>query len=477
MAPVLHETKLFIGGAWTESDSGKWFNDTNPEDGEVIGRAALAASSDVSRAVAAAKAAFPKFAAMTVAEREGMLFNAAELLVERKAQFIDALVDEIGSPLRKAEHEFGRALTFMRAAAGMPRMASGKTIPSDVPGRMSLSIRAPLGVIAAITPFNVPLIKGVRLTANPLALGNTVVLLPSEESPIISGLLAKVYEDAGFPAGTFNLVTGYGVDIGDSLTGHPDVAMVTFTGSSRVGKHIQTICARDNKRVTLELGGKSPMVVLADANIPKAVGAGAMGIFTYQGQVCMGNSRIYVEESVYDTFVEKFVETVSKLGMGDLRQQETVIGPIISERQRQRVQDHILDAVQQGAQLLTGGKWHGNRMEPTVLAGVKDGMLCARDETFGPVVAVYPVRDYEEALRLANDTNYGLSAAIFTSNIDRAMHFAQHVEAGACHINTSALQDEAHVPFGGIGDSGFGKEGTEADIEAMSDLKWVTINN
>ena len=477
MAENSKETRLFIGGAWSEAESGRWFDDFNPETGALYGRAALAAGVDVTRAVAAAKAAFPKYASTTVTEREALLFRASELLLERKAEFVSALIDEIGSPLRKAEHEFGRALTFMRGAAGMVRTATGKTIPSDVPGRISMSIRAPLGVVAAITPFNVPLIKGVRLTANPLALGNTVVLLCSEEAPIISGMLAKVYEDAGFPAGTFNLVTGYGVDIGDALTGHPDVAMVTFTGSSRVGKHIQSICARDNKRVTLELGGKSPMVVLADANIQKAVAAGSMGIFTYQGQVCMGNSRIYVEESVYDEFVKKFVEFVSKLGAGDLRSPETVIGPIISERQRRRVQDHILDAVQNGAQLLTGGKWHGNRMEPTVLAGVKEGMLCARDETFGPVVSVYSVSTYEEALRLANDSNYGLSSAIFTSNIDRALHFAQHVEAGMCHINTSALQDEAHVPFGGTGDSGFGKEGTEADIEAMSDLKWVTINS
>ncbi|MER9581173.1 aldehyde dehydrogenase family protein [Mesorhizobium sp. M0276] len=477
MVENLKETRLFIGGAWSEAESGRRFDDLNPETGALYGRAALAAAGDVARAVAAAKAAFPKYASTTVTEREALLFRASELLLARKTEFVDALVDEIGSPLRKAEHEFGRALTFMRAAAGMVRTATGKTIPSDVPGRISMSMRAPLGVVAAITPFNVPLIKGVRLTANPLALGNTVVLLCSEEAPIISGMLAKVYEDAGFPAGTFNLVTGYGVDIGDALTGHPDVAMVTFTGSSRVGKHIQSICARDNKRVTLELGGKSPMVVLADANIPKAVAAGSMGIFTYQGQVCMGNSRIYVEEGVYDEFVKKFVEFVSRLGIGDLRSPETVIGPIISERQRKRVQEHILDAVHNGAQLLTGGKWHGNRMEPTVLAGVKDGMLCARDETFGPVVSVYSVSNYEEALRLANDSNYGLSSAIFTSNIDKALHFAQHVEAGMCHINTSALQDEAHVPFGGTGDSGFGKEGTGADIEVMSDLKWVTINS
>ena len=387
------------------------------------------------------------------------------------------MIDEIGSPLKKAEFEYGKALSMLRAASGMARQAKGEVIPSDHAGRLSISIRKPVGVVAAITPFNVPLIKGVRLTANPLALGNTVVLLPSEEAPAIAMMLADLYAEAGIPAGAFNVVTGFGHEIGDALTSHPDVSMVTFTGSSRVGAHIQRICSDGNKRVTLELGGKSPMVVLADADLGKAVPAAIHGIFTFQGQVCMGNSRVYVERPVFDTFLASFAAATKKLGMGDLRSPQTVLGPIISERQRERVRQHIADALAKGATLVAGGKWEGNRCQPTILTGVTEAMTYCREETFGPVVSVYPVDSYEEALRCANDTNYGLSSAIFTRDLERAMHFAQNVGAAMCHINASALQDEPHVPFGGNGASGAGREGTHADIEAMTELKWVTINN
>jgi acyl-CoA reductase-like NAD-dependent aldehyde dehydrogenase len=477
LAELAEFERLWIGGAWSPPVEARTFEDLRPLDSQVYARVACGGVADIDRAVAAAKLAFASYRQTLAKDREAWLMEAAHLLARRKSQFMDVLIDEIGSPLKKAEFEFGKALSMLRAASGMARQAKGEVIPSDHPGRVSLSMRQPVGVVAAITPFNVPLIKGVRLTANPLALGNTVVLLPSEEAPVIAMMLADLYAEAGIPQGAFNVVTGFGHEIGDALTGHPDVSMVTFTGSSRVGAHIQRICAERNKRVTLELGGKSPMVVLADADLDKAVAAAIHGIFTFQGQVCMGNSRIYVERPVFDGFVSAFASATKRLGMGDLRDPQTTIGPIISMRQRERVRHHIADAIDKGATLLTGGNWDGNRCQPTILTGVTEDMVCCKEETFGPVVSVYPVDSYEEALRCANDTRYGLSSAIFTRNLERAMHFAQHVGAAMCHINASALQDEPHVPFGGNGASGMGREGTHADIEAMTELKWITINH
>ncbi len=465
----------WIGGQSIEPGARTYFDDRNPLDDSLYAVVARGTAADVDRAVKTAHAAFAGYRKTLPKDREAWLQRAASAMEAREREFLDILIDEIGSPLQKAKFEFGKAVSMMRAAAGMARQVKGHTMPSDSPGRISLSVRQPIGVVAAITPFNVPLIKGVRLSANPLALGNTVVLLPSEQAPASATLLAEVYREAGIPDGAMNVVTGIGEEIGDTLTTHPHVAMVTFTGSSRVGKHIAVLCARHGKRVTLELGGKNPVVVLADADLDRTIPAVVHGIFTYQGQVCMGASRIYVERPVFDDFIARFKRTAEALGMGDLRDPRTVIGPIISERQRARVRSHIEDAVAKGAALVTGGTWENNRCRPTILAGVNDSMTVCRDETFGPVTAVHAVENAEEALARANDSTYGLSAAVFTRSIDKALPLAQGIAAGMVHVNSSPLQDEPHVPFGGVGDSGVGREGTEADIEAMTEWKWITI--
>jgi len=338
-----------------------------------------------------------------------------------------------------------------------------------------MSIRAPLGVVAVITPFNVPLIKITRLVSNALAVGNTVVHLPSELAPHITILFAQILKDAGVPDGAYNVVTGYGHEIGDSLTGHKDVDFVTFTGSTVVGQHINEICAKNKTRNTLELGGKSPTVILADADLAEVIPLAARSIFMFAGQACIGSSRFYVERPLYDAFVEKFAFVASKVGMGDLRDPATVIAPIISERQRNRVREHIADAVAKGATVVAGGEWVDNRCQPTLLTGVTEEMTVCKAETFGPVTSIYPIDSYEEGLEKANDTEYGLSSAIFTKNIDKAFHFARNIGAGMCHINGPTIHDEAHVPFGGNGESGVGREGTDADMEAMTELKWVTV--
>ena len=401
----------WIEGKSTPPHSGKYFSTRNPLDDKHITEAAAGSVQDVNDAVETAHRAFASFRASLPKERERILCKAAELLERDRDEFIDILVDEIGSPIRKAGFEVEKGLSFLRAAAGMTRQVTGKTIPSDVPGKFSMSIRAPLGVIAAITPFNVPLIKGVRLSCNPIALGNTVVMLPSEEAPMLSNRLARLYAEAGLPDGVFNVVSGNGYEIGDALTTHPHVKMVTFTGSCRVGQHIQELCGKHRKRTTLELGGKSPLVVMADANLEQAVGGAIQSIFMYQGQVCMGASRVYVHQDVFEIFVEKFAQVAKGLGMGDLRDPATVIGPIISERQRDRVRSHIDDAREKGANVVVGGEWAGNRCQPTVLTGVTPEMTVFSEETFGPVVSVYPIATLDEAISLSNDSSFGLSAA------------------------------------------------------------------
>ncbi|MEM9435620.1 MAG: aldehyde dehydrogenase family protein [Pseudomonadota bacterium] len=464
----------FINGAWVDAEGGGTFEVLNPLDDSLYAHAAKGTASDMRTAVKAAKASFASYRVTTPTERERMLLRVAELMEERQQELVNCLIDEIGSPIQKAMFEFNKGLTMVRAAAGLCRQVRGETIPSDRPGTFSMSIREPLGVVAVITPFNVPLIKTTRLVANALAVGNTVVHLPSEMAPHLTVIFAEIIAEAGFQEGAYNVVTGMGHEIGDDLTGHSDVDFVTFTGSTVVGQHINEICAKNKTPSTLELGGKSPTLVMADADLDQVMPLVARSIFMFGGQACIGSSRFYVERPVYDEFVKRFSMIAGKVGMGDLRDPSTVIAPIISDRQRQRVKDHIEDARAKGATVI-GGEWEGNRCQPTLLTGVTETMTVCRTETFGPVTSIYAIDSYEEGLEKANDTEYGLSSAIFTKNIDRAFHFARNIGAGMCHINGPTIHDEAHVPFGGNGESGVGREGTDADMEAMTELKWVTV--
>ena len=470
----IRSLKHFIAGKWVSATSGATFEVLNPLDDSPYAYAAKGSGNDVRQAVAAAKAAFTSFKETTPTERERWLLRVAEIMEVRQKDLVDCLIDEIGSPVQKAMFEFTKGLTMIRAAAGMCRNVRGETIPSDRPGTFSMSIREPLGVVAVITPFNVPLIKTTRLVANALAVGNTVVHLPSEMAPHLSLIFAEIVAEAGIPEGVYNVVTGMGAEIGDDLTSHKDIDFVTFTGSTVVGQHINEICAKNKTPNTLELGGKSPTIVLADADLDKVMPLAARSVFMFAGQACIASSRFYVERPLYDEFVKQFSFIIGKLGMGDLRDPNTVIAPAISPRQRERIKSHIDDARAKGANVI-GGEWEGNRCQPTLLTDVSEDMTVCRTETFGPVTAIYPIDSYEEGLEKANDTEYGLSSAIFTKDIDKAFHFARNSNAGMCHINGPTIHDEAHVPFGGNGESGVGREGTDADMEAMTELKWVTV--
>lgn len=464
----------FIAGEWTDGSGGGKMEVLNPLDDSLYAQAAKGTGDDIRAAVAAAKEAFVSYKDTTPTERERWLLRIAEIMEARQQDLVNCLIDEIGSPVQKAMFEFTKGLSMIRAAAGLCRNVRGETIPSDRPGTFSMSIREPLGVVAVITPFNVPLIKTTRLVANALAVGNTVVHLPSEMAPHLSLIFAEIVAEAGVPAGAYNVVTGMGAEIGDDLTSHQGVDFVTFTGSTAVGQHINEICAKNKTPNTLELGGKSPTVILADADLDKVMPLAARSIFMFAGQACIASSRFYVERPLYDEFVKRFSMIITKVGMGDLRDPNTVIAPAISGRQRDRIKSHIEDARAKGATVI-GGEWEGNRCQPTLLTDVTEDMTVCRAETFGPVTSIYPIDSYEEGLERANDTEYGLSSAIFTKDIDKAFHFARNSNAGMCHINGPTIHDEAHVPFGGNGESGVGREGTDADMEAMTELKWVTV--
>lgn len=465
----------WIGGRAVKPGSASYFEDHNPVDDSLYARAAAGTAEDVDKAVRVAHEAFLRHRRLPAAAREAWLVKAATLIEDRVDALQDVLVDEIGSPISKAGFEAKFAIGFLRAAAGVPRRIRGETIPSDIPGRISMSVREPVGVVAGITPFNVPLIKGIKQSAMALATGNSFVLLPSEHAPRVAKMIAELWRDAGVPDGLFNVVYGNGAEIGDALTGHELVRAISFTGSSRVGKHIAEIAARNLKKFTLELGGKSPMIVCADADLESAVRAAAFGIFMYQGQVCMGASRIFVEHKIFDAFAEAFGAAARNIPSGNLRDPRTMLGPIISPRQRDRVRSHVADARAKGARFLAGGEWSGNACAATVLADVTGEMVLAAEETFGPVTSLYPFSDLQDAIKRANDTEYGLSASIFTKDIDKALLAAAEIESGMVHINAPTLHDEPHVPFGGVKSSGFGREGTEADLDIMTEWKWITI--
>ena len=359
------------------------------------------------------------------------------------------------------------------------RTVSGEVAPSNIAGKVNYFVRKPVGVVAVISPWNVPFVLTLRAVAPALALGNTVVLKPSEETPLAGGLLvAEVFEEAGIPPGVLNVVTCAREDVGavgEVLVTHPAVNVISFTGSTATGRALAEKAGRHLKRMVLELGGKSPLIVLQDADLDLAVSAAAFGAFFHQGQICMASTRILVEQPVADTLAAQLVEKVKTLKMGDPRDAKTSIGPITSPTQLAKVRAHVEDAIAKGARVLIGGRTHGQYFEPTILTGVTPEMRCYHEETFGPVVALVSVKDVDEAVRLANDTAYGLSAAVITGDPERGLALADRLQSGMVHVNDSTVHDEPHAPFGGVKDSGLGRHGGRAAIEAFTELRWVSV--
>jgi benzaldehyde dehydrogenase (NAD) len=431
------------------------------------------------RAVAdRAAAGFPAWAALGPNARRAVLNKAASALEARKDAFVKAMMSETGATAGWAMFNLMLAAGMTREAAALTTQIGGEVIPSDKPGCLALALREPVGVMLGIAPWNAPIILGVRAIATPLACGNAVILKASELCPRTHELIIEAFAEAGFPDGVVNVVTNAPKDAAEvvgALIDHPAVRRVNFTGSTAVGRIVAKRCAEHLKPCLLELGGKAPLVVLDDADLDEAVKAAGFGAFMNQGQICMSTERIIVVAAVADEFARRFATKAQSLASGDPREGKTPLGAVVDRKAVQHVNALIDDAKAHGARILAGGTATGVVMPATVVDGVTSGMKLYRDESFGPVVALIRARDEADAIRLANDSEYGLAAAVFTRDIARGLRVARQIRSGICHINGPTVHDEPQMPFGGVGASGYGRFGGKAGIEQFTELRWITI--
>lgn len=412
------------------------------------------------------------------AARRVALMKAATALKSRRDEFVAAMMAEVGATAGWAQFNLMLAVGMVREAAALTTQITGEVIPSDKPGCLSMALREPVGVILGIAPWNAPIILGVRAIAVPLACGNAVILKASETCPRTHSLIAEAFAEAGFPEGTVNLVTNAPKDaaaVVGALIDHPAVRRINFTGSTAVGKLIAKRAAEHLKPCLLELGGKAPLIVLDDADLDEAVKAAAFGAFMNQGQICMSTERIIVVDAIAGEFVKRFAAKANSLATGDPREGKTPLGAVVDGKTVRHVNSLIDDATAKGAAIVAGGKADGVLMPATVVDGVTAEMDIYRDESFGPVVGVIRARNEADAIRLANDSEYGLSAAVFTRDTARGLRVARQIRSGICHINGPTVHDEPQMPFGGVGASGYGRFGGKAGIDQFTELRWITI--
>ena len=452
----------------------------NPVTGDVVSRVATSSIADARHAANVAASAFPAWSRTPPTDRRAVLDRAADILLARSDDFIAAIGDEIGGTTAWAELNCKLAASILREAAAMTTQIAGEVIPSDRAGSLSLAVRRPCGVVLSLAPWNAPLVLGVRGIAMPLACGNTVVFKASELCPRTHAMIGEIFAEAGLPDGVVSVVHNAADEAGEiveCLIAHPAVRRVTFTGSTRAGRVVAELCARYLKKVLLELGGKAPLIVLDDADIDEAVKAATYGAFFNQGQICMSTERVLVHEDVAEAFVEKFAARARTLKAGDPRLGRRSLGPMIGEQAAQRVRAMIDDAVAKGARIIAGGGIDGAFLDATILDGLTPSMRIYYEETFGPVASIIRFSDIDEAVSIANDTEYGLAAAVFGRDVTRALAVAERLETGICHINAATIHDEPQMPFGGMKSSGYGRFGGRAGIEEFTELRWISIQS
>ncbi|MFF0161891.1 aldehyde dehydrogenase family protein [Streptomyces sp. NPDC005263] len=468
----------YIAGEWRPG-TGSWdIIDFNPYDDEKLASITIATVDEVDEAYRAAARAQKEWAATNPYARRGVFEKALSLIEEREQEISEVIVAELGGTRLKAAFELHLAKEFLRESIHLALRPEGRILPSPVDGKENRLYRLPVGVVGVISPFNFPFLLSIKSVAPALALGNGVVLKPHQNTPIVGGsLVAKIFEDAGLPGGLLNVVITDIAEIGDAFIEHPVPKVISFTGSDTVGRHVATVCAANFKRSILELGGNSALVVLDDADVDYAVDAAVFSRFVHQGQVCMAANRVLVDRSIADEFTEKFVAKVRTLKSGDPRDPETVIGPLINSSQADAVSGVVEQAIAEGATALVHGTKTNNLVEPSVLTDVPAGSALLQQEVFGPVVFLIPFDGAEEAVRLVNDTPYGLSGAVHTGDIERGVAFAQQIDTGMFHVNDGTVHDEPVVPFGGEKHSGIGRLNGDTTADAFTTVKWISVQH
>ncbi|MEV6614880.1 aldehyde dehydrogenase family protein [Streptomyces sp. NPDC051051] len=468
----------YIDGKWRPG-TGSWdIIDFNPYDGEKIASITIATVDEVDEAYRAAARVQKEWAATNAYARRSVFEKVLRLVEEREAEISEILVDEAGGTFGKAAFELHLAKEFLRESIHLSLRPEGRILPSPIDGKENRVYREPVGVVGVISPFNVPFLLSLKSVAPALALGNGVVLKPHQNTPISGGtVIAKLFEDAGLPPGLLNVVVTDIAEIGDAFLEHPVPRVISFTGSDKVGRHVATVAASHFKRSIIELGGNSAFVVLDDADVDYAVDAAVFSRFVHQGQVCMAANRILVDRSLADEFTEKFVAKVKTLKAGDPRDPQTLIGPVINSSQAEAVSGVVEQAIGEGATALLHGSTTGNLVEPSVLSGLPADSALLQQEVFGPVVFLDTFDGEEEAVRLVNDTPYGLSGAVHTGDIERGVAFAQQIVTGMFHVNDATVHDEPIVPFGGEKNSGVGRLNGETTLEAFTTTKWISVQH
>ena len=470
---------LLINGLDRPAASGRTYDRIDPFTEKLATRAPAAGLDDVTAAIDAASAAFLAWSKTGPGQRRAILMKAADIMDSKVGEFTKLMIEETGATAPWAGFNVMFAANILREAGAMTTQIAGEIIPSDKPGTLAMGVRQAAGVCLAIAPWNAPVILGTRAVAMPIACGNTVIFKASEQCPGTHRLIATALAEAGLPPGVINVITNAPEDapqIVEALIAHPAIRRVNFTGSTKVGKIIAELSGRHLKPALLELGGKAPLVILDDADIDGAVNAAIFGAFMNQGQICMSTERIIVHQAIADEFVAKLAARAAKLPAGDPRG-HVVLGSLISLDAAKKMDVLIADAEAKGAKLVAGGKRTGTVVEATLLDHVTPDMRVYAEESFGPVKPIIRVADEDEAVRVANDTEYGLSSAVFSRDVQRALAVAARIESGICHINGPTVNDEAQMPFGGVKGSGYGRFGGKAAIAEFTDLHWVTIED
>jgi len=471
---------LFIDGRSVPGEGERYFETVEAVSGAPIARVAAATVSDVNRAVDAAAKALPEWSGLPPVRRREVLLRAAELFGQRAPELTAVMGREMGATRPWCGFNVHVAQGMLEEAAAQAYSMVGEVIPSDVPGLTALGVRQPAGVVVGIAPWNAPLILGVRALAMPLVYGNTVVMKASEQTPRTHAAIVEILHEAGAPDGVVNLISNAPEDapeVVEALVAHRATARVNFTGSTKVGRVIGELGGRHLTRVVLELGGKAPLLVLADADLEAAAAAASFGAFMNQGEICMSTERVIVERPVADELGSLLAARAARLVVGPPDDDGSQIGPVVHAGARDHIMALIDDAVQHGAEVLAGGTADGLYVQPTVLRGVTPEMRIYGEETFGPVVSVIDVADAEEAVATANDTEYGLSAAVFSGDAGRGLDIARRIHSGICHVNGATVHDEPQMPFGGVGASGWGRFGSRAALEEFTELRWITLQS